>query len=49
VPKILEEMEFSNRGFEIGLLELRVSRGGRCGYPVDKSMCNEPEELRIRG
>jgi hypothetical protein len=47
--EILEGMKFSNRMIEIGSLELRVSRGGRWGYPVDKSMCNELEGLRIRG
>jgi len=52
--KILEGMEFINRkieigSLEIGSLELGGSWEGRWGYPVDKSMCNELEELRIRG
>lgn len=47
--KILEGMEFINRKIEIGSLELGGSWEGRWGYPVDKSMCNELEELRIRG
>jgi hypothetical protein len=42
-------MEFSNGKIEIGSLELGGSWEGRWGYPVDKSMCNELEELRIRG